>query len=178
MSRSIDINPEIIEVLKSNKIRVADGVSALVLMYHNLKPTYLDKSLTDTLFTTGLVSFDYTSNSFSWKYPLYENSHEDNYDWIGDWMDLFKKSNPERRGTKAAVVKRMKDFFANNPKYTVENVFNATRQYLRSVTDPKYVKTSHKFIKEQDGSSKLLEQLEVMSTSSIRVGDGSFNDTI
>lgn len=178
MSRTIDINPVIIDVLKSNRIRVVDGISGLVLMYHGLKPTFLDKSLTNKLFKSGLVSMDYTNKTFTWKYPLYENTEENNYDWVVEWMDLFKKSNPERRGTKAAVMKRMKEFFANNPKYTVENVFNATRQYLRSVTDPKYVKTSHKFIKEQDGSSKLLEQLEVMSISPIRVGDGSFNDTI
>lgn len=162
MSSSVVLNPELLEIIRDNRLPMDDTVGILILIHHNVKPSYLPQELISRIYATGIVRFDPVSKTHDWKHSLYEGGLN-NYDWITSWMDLFKAVNKERRGSKAAVVKRMKDFFANNPQYTVEQVMSATRNYLRGVTNPTYCKTSHKFIKEQDGSSMLLEQLELLT---------------
>ena len=78
-------------------------------------------------------------------------------------MDLFKAKNPERRGVKADVLRRMKKFFVNNPSIRKDEVFQATENYLKSVSEAIYVKKSHKFIYEQDGTSMLKDYVDGLS---------------
>ena len=78
-------------------------------------------------------------------------------------MDLFKAKNPERRGVKADVLKRMKKFFVNNPSVRKDEVFQATENYLKNVSEPIYCKKSHKFIYEIDGTSMLKDYVDGLS---------------
>lgn len=163
MARTIEINPRIIEILRERRLPMDDALGVLVMMHHGIKPSYLPADIVSKVLAAGIAKLDPITRTFDWTYSLYDGENIA-YDWVKEWMDLFKAVNPERRGTKASVVKRMKELFANNPQYNVNDVMSATRRYLQSVTNPQYCKTSHKFIKEQDGSSMLLEQLERQST--------------
>lgn len=163
MSRTVDINPALVSAVRDARLPMDDTLGMLILLHHGVKPTYIPQDFIRRVLASGIVTYDATSKTYDWRYGLYEGGNTQ-YDWIKEWMDLFKVVNPDRRGTKASVVKRMKDFFANYPQYNVDNVMAATRAYLQTVTNPQYCKTSHKFIKEQDGSSMLLEQLEKTKT--------------
>ena len=102
---------------------------------------------------------------------------ESGFEWISDWMDLFKNVNPERRGVKADVLRRMKKFFVNNPSIRKEQVLEATKMYLKTVDNPTYCKKSHKFIYEQDGSSMLLDFVERIDSNRAAI-QNKFDDII
>jgi len=163
MSRVVDINPQVLEAIRDSRLPMDDTLGVLILIYHGVKPKYVPVEFAQKVFTTGIVKYDPVTKTYDWKFGLYE-TEQTSYDWVKDWMDLFKAVNPDRRGTRATVVRRFKEFFANNPQYNVEDVNRATKAYLQGVTDPQYCKTSHKFIKDQDGS-KLLEQLEKLKVT-------------
>lgn len=156
---TIELNSEIRKLFKENSINIHDGVTYLLSLYHNLDPTYFPQEFKTKVLSTNIVTKDYKTNTYIWNIPLFEEQ-EVGYEWIKDWMDLFKAVNPDRRGTKQDVVIRMKRFFANNPGVSKEDVFKATKLYLVGVSQPLYCKKSHKFIYEQDNSSMLKEYIE------------------
>lgn len=164
MSRNVNINSEIVNLLKEKKINIEDGLSILTILYYNLNPSFIPETLLNKVLSIGIIDKDYTTNTLIWKKPLFEESVI-GFEWVTEWMDLFKKVNPERRGTKADVIKRMKKFFVNNPSIRTDDVFEATKKYLRSLSDAQYCKKSHKFIYEQDGSSMLLQFIEAEKES-------------
>lgn len=149
-------NSEVKKLLQQKGISLQDGLSYLVCLYYDMSPTYVPSTLETKILSANIVTKDYSSGTFKWKVPLFEEQ-ETGFEWVKEWMDLFKSVNPERRGVKADVLRRMKKFFANNPTYRKDDVFKATQNYLSSVDHPKFCKKSHKFIYEQDGSSMLLD---------------------
>lgn len=151
----IDINSEIKNILQQRNISLVDGVSVLVNLYYGLTPSYVPKELIQKVLASGIVNYDYTTKTVDWYVPLFDEQ-ETNFEWVTEWMDLFKAVNPSRRGTKKDCLIRMKRFFTNNPHIRVNQVFQATRQYLATIDNPMYCKMSHKFIYEQDGTSMLL----------------------
>ena len=54
-------------------------------------------------------------------------------------------------------------FFVNNPSVRKDEVFQATENYLKSVSEPIYCKKSHKFIYEIDGTSMLKDYVDGLS---------------
>ena len=156
------VNTEIVSILNSKKIPTNDGIAYLTLLYYQIECTFIPPLLESKILASGIVTTDYTTNTIMWKVPLFEEQ-ENGFEWIGEWMDLFKKVNPERRGTKADVLRRMKKFFVNNPAIRKDDVFKATENYLSTLSDPIYCKKSHKFIYEQDGSSMLFDYVESLS---------------
>jgi len=162
MSRRIitlDFNSEIREIFRRYSIPLHDGLSYLLCLYYGTDPSFIPESLESKVLATRIVTKDYETGEVKWNVSLFEET-ESGFEWIGEWMDLFKKVNPERRGTKADVLRRMKKFFVNNPSVRSEDVFEATKMYLKTIKDPVYCKKSHKFIYEQDGSSMLLDYVE------------------
>lgn len=155
----VNFNSEIKKILISKSIPVHDGFSFLLCLYYGTQPSYTPKELERRVFATGIISKDYTNNTIKWKLPLFEDT-ETGFEWVKEWMDLFKEVNPERRGVKADVLKRMKKFFVNNPSIRKDDVFEGTKLYLRGVSEAKYCKKSHKFIYETDGVSMLLDFVE------------------
>lgn len=156
----LNFNSEIKEKFRSNRIPVHDGLGYLLFLHYGLDPSYTPKELERRVLASGIVSKNYSNDQVEWRIPLFEET-ESGYEWIGEWMDLFKEKNPHRRGTKSFVLSRMKKFFVNNPSVRKEDVMEATKLYLRSVSDPTYCKKSHKFIYEQDGNSMLQEYVEM-----------------
>lgn len=155
----LNFNSEIRSIFATHSISIHDGLAYLLCLYYNLDPSYIPEVLERKILSTNIVTKDYENDIIKWNVSLFEET-ENGFDWISDWMDLFKRVNPERRGTKADVLRRMKTFFMNNPSVRKEDVFKATEMYLQSVSSPMYCKKSHKFIYEQDGSSMLLDYVE------------------
>lgn len=156
MRTTLVINSDILNILKENNITQEGGVSYLLLLYYNLRPSYIPENLERKILSLGIVNMDYNTKTLVWYIPLFEEG-EKSFEWVKEWMDLFKTINPERKGIKADVIKRMKKFFSNNPDVRVDEVIEATKNYLRTVSSPTYCKKSHKFIYEQDNSSMLLD---------------------
>ena len=159
MSRKVIINSEISDILKRSNIKFEDGVSILILLYYNTIPSFIPQDTLNKILNLGILDMDYSTNTYIWKKPLFEES-QTGFEWIKEWMDLFKAVNPDRKGIRVDVMKRMKKFFANNPSVRVDDVFTATKKYLSTLSDPQYCKKSHKFIYEQDNSSLLLDYIE------------------
>ena len=169
MKRTIlKVNSEIKGILKSKNIALHDGLLYLLGIYYGLTPSYIPLELEKRILSCNILSKEYVSGTTTWKVPLFEETIT-GYEWIGDWMNLFKQVNPERRGVKRDVLTRMKKFFVNNPSIRKQEVEKATRNYLNTIKNPKYCKKSHKFIYELDGTSMLLDYVEQLHTTEKRV---------
>ena len=150
----LTINSKVKEILSLNRIDSHDGLSYLLCIYYGLEPTYLPETLKNKVLASKIITKDYSTGEIIWNEALFEESVK-GYEWVKEWMDLFKQVNPARRGVKSYVITRMKRFFVNNPEIRVEQVMDATKKYLSTVDNPAYCKNSHKFIYEADGSSML-----------------------
>lgn len=171
----LDINSEIKEELTSKGIPIHDGLGYLMCLYYGISPSYISPELERKVLSTNIVNKDYSNDSIKWNISLFEEQ-ETGFEWVVEWMDLFKEVNPERRGVKADVLRRMKKFFMNNPSIRKDEVFEATKAYLRSVSDPRYCKKSHKFIYEIDNSSMLGDYVERLGT--IQAAERTYEDDI
>lgn len=156
---TLNFNSEIRRIFREKNISIHDGLTYLLSLYYGTSPSYIPETLERRVLACGIVNKNYESNEIEWRVPLFEEQ-EVGFEWIGEWMDLFKTVNPERRGTKKYVLSRMKKFFVNNPAIRKDDIFEATKLYLKGVSDPRYCKKSHKFIYEQDGSSMLNDYVE------------------
>lgn len=146
------INIEIKEVLKENKINKDDGLTFLLAVYFNLKPSFFNNGLAQSILAAGILVIDKHS-TIQWNVPLFEGQNTA-FEWVTDWMESFKSINKDRKGAKATCINRMKKFFAENPDVRKDEIISATNMYFRSVDNPKYLKTSHKFIMEGVGLTK------------------------
>ena len=161
---AFNFNTEVKDILTRHNISLHDGITYLLCVYYGTDPSYIPQELERKVLTTNIVTKDYESNEIKWNYPLFEEQ-ETGFEWVSEWMDLFKAVNPERRGSKADVLRRMKRFFMNNPSVRKDDVFKATQNYLKTISEPMYCKKSHKFIYEIDGSSMLLDYVENIESS-------------
>lgn len=162
-------NTKIKAILELHKIPFADGLAYLLCLYYGVHPSYTPEALSRKVLATGIITMDYTSGTFKWSEPLFEET-EIGFEWISEWMDLFKRvGGPDRRGVKASVLKNMKKFFVNHPSIRKDDVFAATNKYLLTVNNPIYCKKSHKFIYELGGDSMLLDWVEQNKEQSTNV---------
>lgn len=146
------INRELKDELHKYRIDYEEGMLILLGIYYGFMPSYIPPLLIQKVYTTGIVIKN-MDGSLTWKFPLFEN-HEINFAWVADFRMAFKKLNSDRAGSLNTCLIRMKKFFADNPHVRVEDVRNATNMYLRSVKDPQYLLTSHKFIYDGAGTTK------------------------
>jgi len=175
MSRQITLNfnSEVRNLFTQHNISIHDGLSYLLCVHYGVSPSYIPAELERKILSTNILTKDYSNDTIKWNIPLFEET-EVGFEWVGEWMDLFKSVNPERRGTKADVIRRMKKFFVNNPSIRKDDVFEATKIYLLSVSNPIYCKKSHKFIYEIDGSSMLADYVEQLAGKR----EETFNDDV
>lgn len=176
MSKEVTLKPNsrIKVLLDTHRIPYPDGLAYLICLHYGIRPSYLPEGLERKVLATGIITIDYTNGTTKWNESLFEET-EIGYEWVTDWMDLFKRvGGPDRRGTKADVLRRMKKFFVNNPAVRKDDVFAATNKYLLTVSNPIYCKKSHKFIYEMDGSSMLLDYVEQTKEASSSI----YNDDV
>ena len=88
--------------------------------------------------------------------------------WIGEYRNLFKGIKIGSMGDPNACLKKMKIFLKANSKYTKEQIFEATKAYIKN-TEPKYTMQADYFISKVDANkvstSRLfiwLEQIELV----------------
>lgn len=165
----LNFNTEIIEILKNNKINIVDGTSYLVLLYYQLNPSYVPDKLSILINSLGIFTKDYSTEEIVWNISLFEEC-EKNFEWVKDFMGKFKKVNPQRVGIKKFCLLRMKKLFKNNPHITPQMVLKATDNYIKTVRDPNYIKTSHKFIEEEGSVSLLLNFIDNLSEKEETIG--------
>ena len=137
------INREIIEKLKNSGISVDEGLTFLLSLYHDLKPSYIPNIIKSQVLATNIISF--TEEDITWEIPLFGDlvTH---FEWVKEYRDSFKNINPDRAGNLRTCTSRFKKYFAENPHVRVEDVKDAVNMYFRSVRDPQYLMKSHNFI--------------------------------
>ena len=146
------INVEIKEELEKYKIDYEEGTLILLGIYYNVLPSFITANALMKVFATGIVIKN-MDNTYTWKIPLLE-TQEINFAWVAEYRLAFKKFNQDRAGSLSTCVARMKKFFADNPHVRVEDVRGAVNMYFRTVRDPQYLITSHKFIYDGAGVSR------------------------
>ena len=155
------INPQIEAILAEFGIPREDGLSYLISIYYDVRPSYTPSILIQKINITNILTLD-DDRQLSWRFPLFIGGEVDDkrWLWVVEWMDEFSKINSTRRGTKSSVIKFMKTFFSENPEVRKEDVIGATRLYFKNVESPTYLKKSHKFIYEGAGKYRvsLLEE--------------------
>lgn len=146
------INEAIKDILKEHQLPLGDGIACLLMMYFDYKPSYLPKEIEERIKRTGIIKADPT-HTIQWVVPLFEEQVT-GFEWITDWMQFFGNVNKERRGSKSSVASRMKKFFVTYPDIRQQDVITATKLYISTVDNPKYIKKSEKFIFEGVGLEK------------------------
>lgn len=168
------INPEIIKVLSDFNIPIDDGLLVLISLQLNLHCSFIPPVLMQKIRVTNIFSILGSSASdlkTVWNIPFFINNEEikvkeslQENDFISTFMSLFSERNKTRRGVRAEVVVRMSTFMLEYP-CEKEEILEATRKYLSTVTDATYVKKSHKFIYDGQGkwkTSELKNWIEVL----------------
>lgn len=153
------LNPRIKSIFASFNIPIADGYAYLLSIYYDVKPSYTPVELVEKIKRTRILVFDEQSKTLNWIIPLFEEQVI-GFEWVKDWIDKFEAINKDRKGTYKSVAARMKTFFVNNPSIRQDDVMGATDLYLRTIINPTYLKTSHKFIYEGVGAEKISHLLE------------------
>lgn len=147
---NLKINEEVKQELQRIGVHLNEGIPILLGIYFGYSPEYIPHSLRTKVLSSKIISMDYKSETLDWKIPLFEGKEEE-FGWVEEYMDMFKKINKDRRGLKSTAIKRMKKFFATYPDIRKEEVFQATKEYMKTVSDPTYLITSHKFISNIEG---------------------------
>ena len=161
---SLVINSEIREILKENDITIVDGLSYLLSLYYDCPSSFTPEIFKLKMLTTNIFEIS-EKRGVTWNVSLFEEQLT-NFEWVKEFREAFRQINPDRAGDLNTCVLRFKRFFAKYPQYRVEDIKEATNAYFKSVSSPKYLMKSHKFIFEGQinaGSSELptwLERLE------------------
>ena len=163
MTKIVSINTDIIKALSKYKINADEAKLYLLGIYFNTDTQYISEKTRKQVNVLGIVEREYSNEQLTrvvWRIPLFNEEKSETFSWISTWMEGFKRINPERIGTKASVMARMKKFFAEHPDVRVDDVFKASEAYFKTVRDPQYLKSSHKFIYEGTGFNvvSMLEQ--------------------
>lgn len=161
----MEINKEIVDLLKKNEIPPVSGL--LYLLGHHFKldvekvfPTEFTQSIDDL----GIIT------ATGWTLPMFDKQPKA-FDWVRDWIKPFGERNPERKGVTRDCVTRMQKFFSEYPEYRKEDVYKARDMYLATVKDPQYLKSPHKLIFEGNGvmrTSLLLQWCEKASEAIVK----------
>jgi hypothetical protein len=159
----LEFNPTIIEVVKSSNIPKDDGLTVLTCLYFNLNAKmFEDKYYQDILAILGtkfIFNRDSKTGKVQWLVSLFGDDSPE-LEWIKEFMDMFGKLNPDRRGVRKETIARLEQFRVQHPLYTKEDIMNAAKHYLNSA-DPRFCFKSHKFILNETGSP-LLTYLEYL----------------
>lgn len=176
----MNINPDLEILLKDSDVERDYVLNYLLAVHFGLDTTFYPQKVKQIPFSLGILTKDYINDALIWKVHLFGEIDQKGYEWISEWMDLFKAISPNRRGSKADVLKRMKEFLKMYPSIGKGEIVEATKAYLRTVHDPTYVKTSHKFIYEGSGKTKtsmLLQWIEIVEENNKKAVQ-SYNDDV
>jgi len=150
------INEEIKEVLRNFNIPIDDGLSYLLSVFHDVRPSYTPFALVEKINRTGILKLDDT-HTIKWMIPLFEENIEvEGFEWVKDWLQMFYRLDKKKAGNLKETVSRMKKFFMMNINMfiTKEEVMQATEMYIKTVNNSTYLITAKYFIAKGVGSDK------------------------
>lgn len=153
----LNFNPEVSEILTKNNISVDDGKVFLLCKYLNLNPSYFPEALDNKISSLGFYTIDYTKDKITWKIDLFGESSE-GFEWVKEYISMFAKKNPQRKGTMYNVLPKIKKLLLNNPSIGSRDILEATKIYLNE-TDPKFIMESQYFI-SKNNISKIMDYIE------------------
>ena len=143
----MEINQQIRDLLDSFGINQEDGLSYLLSVYFECRPSYTPTILIQKINATNILGIG-ASRELIWNIPLFVASVEADgkWDWVKAWNQSFGDINPKRKGSDKDCIIRMKKFFAENPEVRKEDVIGATKLYFNSLSSRDYLTSSHYFI--------------------------------
>ena len=156
------INPKIIEVLKEFGVEENDGLSYLLSIYFDCRPSYTPPILVQKINVTRILGVDttVTPTEIIWRVPLFTtgknikaNPKDDKWAWVKPWMQGFKDINSSRYGSLTECVRRLDAFMKRRKDVTIEEIQQATEMYFRSIDSREFLKTSHYFILKDNFST-------------------------
>lgn len=149
------INRKITETLRECKVPIKAGTLVLLGIYYDLDVNRVcQEEIIKAVSTTKIVEMDYKTGILKWNIPLF-SGQETTWAWVEQYNEAFGKINPNRKDNIKDVTKRMIEFFRTYPQYRVEDVKKATKEYLKTVRDPQFLKRSAKFIREGQGATSI-----------------------
>ena len=153
------INEEIVEIFKSKKIPVDEGILYLLSIFFNINSKYIPDEFKSKINSLRIVEINNTG--LIWNKPLFQDQNI-HFSWVSDIRNMFSNINKERSGSLTLCVKKMKKLFSLYPHIRKDDVIAATEMYITSIKDPQYILKSHNFIyKDNDiTDSTLLSYLE------------------
>lgn len=151
----MEINEKVKKILQEFHIPLNDGIPYLIGLYYGYEPTYIPDALKLKVNRTNIVTVDEKTKKggLQWNIELF-SGQETNFDWVKNWMELFREKNKTRVFSLSSCKKRMKKFFATYPQYRKDDVIGATEMYLRNLEDKNYMITPHYFIEKGSGATK------------------------
>ena len=166
---NLKINDEVKSILRTKGIPINEAIPFLICIYFGYDSKYIPEDIKRKIYACNIFTMDYSKPKelqLTWNVSLFEGQVVDSFDWIKEYMDMFKMVNPGRRGSRSYVIRRMKELFSTNPEIRKEDVFSATKKYLSEITDPTYVLQSHTFISNENGTP-LLDRIKDMQKNNI-----------
>lgn len=149
------INPQIAQALEQFNISKEDGVSYLLSVYFDCRPSYTPPILVQKINTTNILGIS-KDKEILWNIPLFTNEEDsDKWNWVIEWNAQFTHINSTRRVPDKDVIKRMKAYFADNPDVRKEEVIGATKLYIGTVTSATYLISAHYFISKGVGRDRV-----------------------
>ena len=170
------INSKITEILSEVGINKNDGLSYLLSLYYELKPTYIPEELKIRMNMTGIYRQDETTKEdLQWLIPLF-SEQQTACDWVKtEYIELFKSVGKGTHSREA--ITRMKKLFASNPDIRKEDILGATRMYINS-TSPTYVRLPHYFIEKGTGGDKTQDILEWVDKYRLSIEQSEGRNTV
>jgi hypothetical protein len=151
----MEINSQIKDLLKAFNIEEADGISYLLSVYFNCRPSYTPTILIQKINATNILGIR-NHRELVWNIPLFEKEEDDSkWAWVVEWNNSFGNINSKRKGSNKDCISRMKKFFSENPDVRKEEVLDATRMYFSSLSNKDYLTSSHYFIFKGSGKERI-----------------------
>jgi len=176
-----NINEKIIQTLEEQNIGLNTGLLCLLGIYHNVdfEPLYdacnIITVAVKQLNASGIYEYDMKTNSIKWHIPLFDNDDikDDGWEWVYEYQNLFRLMRKDAASTFDNVKKKMIKFFQENPSVRADDVMKATKAYLDTINDVRYLQRADYFIKKNgpDPQSRLKEYLELSKTKSSKTYD-------
>lgn len=175
----MNFNPKIKSLCEKHNENIDNAFMALLFLYFDFKDEYLKSYFESTLSKlSALKIFNIKYNDdevkVEWLLPLFDGEEVNNdvyWEWIKtEYIPLFKTIRSDCGGTVAASTIKMKKFFASHPDVRKEEVIEATKAYINTVRDPKYLQRAGYFI-YKDKDSRLEEFISIIRERNITVSD-------
>ena len=150
----MELNQQIIKILASHKIDKSAGLLVLLGYFFNLDVDSVCPEISvKAISTTKIVERDFRNHTIKWNMPLFVGQ-EVEFEWVGEWLEKFTRLNPARVVAKDDAIVKMKKFFSKYPKYRIDDIMNATDEYIKTIKDPTFLKLPLNFIFEGKGVSE------------------------